>query len=97
MTSIRLALDIVPLDSEADGLRALACPISGETLALHQPDEASPDRLVATCPGCQGWFLIDLTEAIMIRLPDRRAVRDARSASTGGRKGDVPNDIQLGT
>ena len=88
MTSIRLAFDVVPLDSDADELLAVACPICGETLSLHQPDEASPDRLVATCPGCQGWFLIDLTEAIMIRLPDRRAVRDAWSASTGPRDSD---------
>ena len=88
MTAIRLAFDVVPLDPDADEFLAVACPICGETLSFYQPDEASPDRLIATCPGCQGWHLVDLTEAIMIRLPDRRAVRDAWSASIGSPESD---------
>ena len=82
-TSIRLALDVIRLDSGATRLRGAECPTCGGTLSLHQPDEVSPDRLLAVCEGCQGWLLIDVVEAIMVRLPDRRTIRDARAASMG--------------
>jgi hypothetical protein len=82
-TSIRLALDLIRLDSGATRLRSVECPTCGGTLSLHQPDEVSPDRLLAVCEGCQSWLLIDVAEAIMVRLPDRRTIRDARAASMG--------------
>jgi hypothetical protein len=39
-------------------------------LVRHQPDEEQPDRLLGTCDGCGAWFLLDLTNSVMIALPD---------------------------
>jgi hypothetical protein len=85
-----MTIAIARLDSDLDHISAVECPICRGTLSLQQPDEASPDRLLAVCQGCQGWLLIDLTEAIIIRLPDRGTVRAARAASTGPPEGDPP-------
>jgi hypothetical protein len=83
-----MSIEIVRLDSDLDHISAVECPICRGTLSLQQPDEASPDQLLAVCQGCHGWLLIDVMEAIIVRLPDRRAVRDARAASTSPPEGD---------
>ncbi len=88
MTSIHLPFDIIRLDSDADHLSAVECPTCRGTLSLHQPDQALPDRLVAACHGCRGWLLIDVTEAIIVRLPDWREVQDAWAAPTGPPESD---------
>jgi hypothetical protein len=35
------------------------CPACGAALVFHQPDEEAPERLLGTCVGCKGWFLLD--------------------------------------
>ena len=88
-TSIRLAVDVIRWDSDVDRLSAVGCPNCRGTLTLHQPDEASPELLLAACGGCRGWLLMDVLEGIMIGLPGRQALREARAASATS-SGDGP-------
>jgi hypothetical protein len=81
MTTVRLAVDVIVWDSDIDRLSSAGCPDCRGTLTLHQPDEASPDLLLAACGRCQGWLLIDVSEGIMVRWPSRQALREARAAS----------------
>jgi hypothetical protein len=41
------------------GLNTLGCIRCGEPLELHQPDAASPGRLLGTCRVCSTWFLVE--------------------------------------
>ncbi len=52
------------------------CDRCRDPLEMHQPDVASPDRLIGTCGGCHGWFLIDAEAGLMLRLPDLDALPD---------------------
>jgi hypothetical protein len=90
MTSIRLSCDVIRFDSDVDHLSAIECPGCRGALALHQPDEAAPDLLLADCQGCHGWLIIDVTEGIIVRLPDRPARREARAALAGPTGSDPP-------
>ena len=75
MTSIRLSLDVISLRSDPDSLLAVQCANCHDSLVVHQPDEAYPDRLLATCLECGAWFLIYADKSVMVRLPDERALR----------------------
>jgi hypothetical protein len=48
-------------------------------LALSQPDQDSPERLLGVCEQCKQWFLIDLipdhSKGILWRLPDIEVIR----------------------
>jgi len=67
-------LIMVRLPSTSGGLSGLSCPHCDHPLELHQPDAAVPDRILGTCDGCKGWYLLDLlptgTGAVMARLPE---------------------------
>lgn len=62
---LAVVLDVHRLTGELPDL----CPGCGGGLAIHQPDPATPDRLLATCPLCKAWFLIDGAKTSMARLP----------------------------
>jgi hypothetical protein len=51
------------------------CPECGEYLSLHQPDVLLSDRKIATCEGCQSWYLLDCKSRRMLRLPDEATLR----------------------
>jgi len=52
---------------------AVACPLCGLELDLHQPDPGAPTRLVGICETCPAWFfLVDCAgrrETVAIQLP----------------------------
>lgn len=45
--------------SPCDGHARPDCPVCDSALTLHQPDEAMPERLLAICPTCKSWFVLD--------------------------------------
>ena len=61
------------------GIMAPRCRTCGSALALHQPDEKTPEHLLGTCGDCGDWFLIVVTrdgaEALMFNLPVIAAIR----------------------
>jgi hypothetical protein len=46
-----------------------SCPLCDGDTQIHQPDDSTPDRLLATCARCKTWFLIDESETSMVQLP----------------------------
>jgi hypothetical protein len=87
-TSLGLAADAIRWDSDVDRLSADGCPDCGGTLTLHQPDQESPDLLLAACQECRGWLLIDTNEGIIVRFPVQRLLREAREALATAAVGD---------
>jgi hypothetical protein len=81
MTSIRLSLDLIRLTSGLPDHAGSACPVCEGVLAIHQPDEQSPERLLGTCMECRSWFLIDEAGALMLRLPEAADLDEDRSSS----------------
>jgi hypothetical protein len=67
------------------GILAPRCRTCGSALALHQPDEKTPEHLLGTCGGCSAWFLIELTrggaEAFLFDLPNVALIRAALAAA----------------
>jgi hypothetical protein len=63
-----------PLAITSQGIEPPQCRGCEAKLTLHQPDEDSPEHLLATCGGCGGWFLIEITqdgtEAFLLDLPN---------------------------
>lgn len=55
-------------------------------IALHQPDEGFPERILGVCRSCKYWFLLDLVpgkpEAVMVLLPDGGYFRTALDGRT---------------
>lgn len=66
-----------------------ACPHCGTDLDLHQPDLHDLDRMIAICPECRLWFLLDelsglgLSSAsvLAMELPRLRAVANSKQKS----------------
>lgn len=57
------------------------CPRCDNPLDLHQPDENSPEDLLATCDSCSGWFFVWQTgrqgrDLLLLELPSREAIED---------------------
>ena len=72
----------------------LACPVCGEPLRLHQPEEDAPSRLLAscTCEECSIWLALAFT-------PDRSRVYMVRVPSTAEfwealRRRDLADDVK---
>jgi hypothetical protein len=81
MTSMLVGLDVIELTSEFAGGALTQCPNCGVPLAIHQPEEQSPDRLLGTCEDCHSWFLLDLVGQTMVQLPEVGALRSSRTLS----------------
>ncbi len=45
------------------------CPGCGQSLEIHQPDPANPDRLLAACTSCTAWHVVDLAAGMMMLVP----------------------------
>jgi hypothetical protein len=71
--------------SPRHGIMAPRCRTCGSVLALHQPDEKTPEHLLGTCDGCGDWFLIEVTrggaEAFLFDLPNVALIRAALAAA----------------
>ena len=76
MRLISVTLGIVRLQTDPDHPSDLRCPSCHEEFGLLQPDVESPDRLLGVCLECRGWFLVDISSGVMVRLPDRAALRE---------------------
>ena len=83
---------VFKLPGENDAAEAIGavCPGCGCELELHQPDENLADRLLATCGGCQAWFLTTIGVPSLVRIPGtgpgerrRPATRRARARRAG--------------
>ncbi len=70
---ITIALRVQTFPQCPDGQSPLACLNCRNTLDVHQPDGDLPDRMLATCPGCRAWHLIECGPgpgALIVLLPD---------------------------
>jgi hypothetical protein len=68
-------LELIRKLSEAEDYTKVRCPDCAGRLAVHQPDERLPERLLGTCRSCFGWFLIDAAGGIILRLPGKDSLR----------------------
>jgi hypothetical protein len=58
-------------------VRSLSCPRCEFLLTIHQPDPELPDRLLATCQGCEAWFLADSEQLTSGALTGCSATRES--------------------
>jgi hypothetical protein len=69
------------------GIETPRCRTCGSALALHQPDEMTPEHLLGTCGNCGDWFLIEVTrgraEAFLFALPNVALIRAALADAKG--------------
>jgi hypothetical protein len=77
MSAVFVAMNLTRLSPEPESLSTTSCTKCGEGLNLHQPDANLPERLLATCPDCSAWFLIDGGAGLMMLLPDEDDLRNA--------------------
>lgn len=72
------------------GLSALPCQNCHEPLDIHQPDPDLPERMLATCPACRDWYLVDYlvneTDVIVLSLPDIAVFRDPRVGTASSKE-----------
>ncbi len=84
--------DARPVEIPSHALGEQCCSRCEGDLDLHQPNPATPERLLATCNDCGAWFLVDmLPDDAMARMtwlsppavpaPHFKAVTKARSRS----------------
>jgi hypothetical protein len=71
---VTVRCEATPLAITSQGVEPPQCRTCEAKLTLHQPDEDSPERLLGTCAGCGGWYLIEIlqdgTEAFLLDLPN---------------------------
>ena len=69
--SVRLQASTV--STPLDDVISIDCTGCAQSLDLHQPDAALPNRMLGTCEACQAWYLIEFssegTSAVILRLP----------------------------
>ena len=76
-------LDIIPFTFKVPTslLDWVVCDHCGSPLDLSQPDVEASARLIGVCEACRRWYLIliepDLASALMVMLPESRALRSA--------------------
>lgn len=78
---IRVELRAGLIGSDVEGASS-NCPHCDTGLNLHQPDESSPEQLLATCDSCSRWYyLVELgnknVKVLMIELPDKSVIEQA--------------------
>jgi hypothetical protein len=71
------AIDLLRLGNSPAEDTETKCPGCGSALDFHQPDPRLPLRLLATCPNCSGWYILDVEARLMARLPDENDLRNA--------------------
>jgi hypothetical protein len=67
------------------------CPHCNVGLNLHQPDECSPDQLLATCDACFRWYcLMELGDehenVLMIELPGKAMIEMALAKDSASQR-----------
>jgi hypothetical protein len=80
---IRAMLELTArvIDLGAEGA-APCCPLCGQLLNLHQPDESLPNQLLATCDSCLQWYSLfgigeNSNQFLMLDLPDKSMIEEA--------------------
>lgn len=79
-----------PLQVGPDGLTTVACLSCRGSLDFHQPDSDLPHRMLATCPACKCWHLVETQtqprnqRVFVVLLPESRAF--GRSTPNSARK-----------
>src|SRR5437867_1665347 len=68
-------------------LEHVTCPKCQEEMALHLPDMRRPERVLATCDRCGGWYVVSLpdvegTDTLLVHFPAAALLR--RAAQTAG-------------
>jgi hypothetical protein len=56
-------------ETNPDHLLEIRCPGCRSFLVVHLPDPLQPERLLATCPECKSWYLLDRQTSAMHLLP----------------------------
>ena len=65
-----LTLGLVLYELDGTDPCAHPCPSCGEdSLSITQPDGFRPEVLLATCTGCDKWFLVDASAGKALQLP----------------------------
>jgi hypothetical protein len=84
--AVELSARLISLEK---GGSFLGCPHCACELNLHQPDESSPDQLLATCDACSRWYtLVDIgdgTSSLMIEFPSKSTIEKAYSRGAADR------------
>ncbi len=72
-TTIVIPVTAIRLPASTEGADPTPCPRCQIPLEFHQPDENTPDRLLATCEHCDAWFYVASGvkegEAVLVHLP----------------------------
>lgn len=73
------------LDRGLDARAVRVCPGCRDQMQLHQPDLDQPDRLLATCPSCQCWYVLDESAStgdfVRLQVPVSKAMHRPPSDS----------------
>jgi hypothetical protein len=82
---VEVRVQVIALDTEES---QLSCPDCDQGLNLHQPDETSPDHLLATCDSCTRWFALhelsgDGIEYAMFEIPSLGIVGSLLASERG--------------
>ena len=77
MQTVYVAVDVLLLHDP----NQLSCRHCGQSLSMHQPDPDYPERMLATCPDCRSWYLIDCVAGAMVLLPSADELSTARARS----------------
>jgi hypothetical protein len=93
----------VALESPGHQPTGWQCLECREALDVHQPDAGNPGRLLATCPECGDWYILDDLDddgsrCLMIRLPAPMDVERALEEAAGpAESGDWPRIFGVGS
>jgi hypothetical protein len=77
---ITLTMCVVSVPDCPDGQSPLTCLNCRNALDIHQPDGDLPERMLATCPHCRAWHVIECGPgpgALIVLLPDSTSFRKA--------------------
>lgn len=70
-----------------EAVEHVSCPKCREEMALHIPDMIRPERVLATCDRCGGWYLVSLagygcSDTLLVHFPAAALLHKA--AETAG-------------
>ena len=64
-----VSMIVTRLTSPPDDLAATRCPHCESDPDLFQPDVEQPGRLLAVCPDCHLWLILDLEAGLIMQVP----------------------------
>ena len=82
--SMPLSLRLTTVPVSLEGQSPVVCLRCHYPLEIHQPDSEAPEQMLATCPGCHAWHLLDCqagaAEVVLVLLPDTALLRKTLTA-----------------